>query len=155
MLTWLKSDVGVVLSSGRVTQWSDQSGNGNHFTAAVNAGPTVVAGAAANGGLPALRFNNDGKGLSGRGDVRVPYTVFLVARYQSLNSPRGHLLISRNIVRRLCSALLCSALLCSAVLCRAVDVRPNCVLTVFRSKTDCACCCALLSHAVVDDPAGC
>lgn len=31
LLVWLKSDTGVTTSGGNMTQWNDQSGNGNHF----------------------------------------------------------------------------------------------------------------------------
>lgn len=57
LVLWLKADAGVTHDAdGRVAQWADQSGKGNHFAAANPAAqPTLVEKAV--GGQPALRFD--------------------------------------------------------------------------------------------------
>ncbi len=53
---WLRADTGVVTNAnGLVTQWSDQSGTGNHATQTNAASAPLLAAGAANG-LPAVRF---------------------------------------------------------------------------------------------------
>lgn len=56
LLLWLRADQGVVLSGSNVTDWLDQSGNGNHVTQAV-AGSRPVLVNNAIGGRPALDFS--------------------------------------------------------------------------------------------------
>ncbi len=57
LVLWLKADAGITHDAdGRVSQWADQSGKGNHFAAADPATqPTLVEKAV--GGQPALRFD--------------------------------------------------------------------------------------------------
>jgi hypothetical protein len=58
LLLWLRSDVGVTTSSGAVTSWADQSGNGNNATQGTGANrPALTAGSANSGILPSITFN--------------------------------------------------------------------------------------------------
>ena len=64
---WLRADAGVLTSGSAVTNWQDQSGNGNHVSQS-NAAmqPTLVSGVAALNSQPAVRFDDaadDGVGL--------------------------------------------------------------------------------------------
>ena len=53
---WLRADVDVTVSTGLVSNWLDQSGNGNHaWMTTVSRRPTLVNGAL--NGLPVVRFN--------------------------------------------------------------------------------------------------
>jgi len=52
---WLKPDAGVILTSGKVSTWSDQSGKGNDFTQATSANRPTVDAASVNG-RDALKF---------------------------------------------------------------------------------------------------
>jgi hypothetical protein len=55
---WLRSDCGVVSSSGAVSQWSDQSGNSNNATQTVAGNkPTLTTGVLNNAVLPSLTFS--------------------------------------------------------------------------------------------------
>ncbi len=53
---WLKADAGVVETSGYVSQWTDQSGNGNNAVQANSAAQPFLNAGVANG-LPAIYFN--------------------------------------------------------------------------------------------------
>jgi hypothetical protein len=55
---WLRSDLGISLTSGKVTTWADQSSNGNNFTADTTGVEYTVSGL---NGLPILggTFNSD------------------------------------------------------------------------------------------------
>lgn len=65
LLLWLRSDVGVTTSSGAVTSWADQSGNGNTATQGTGANrPTLTTGAVNSGVLPAISFNGSSQYLS-------------------------------------------------------------------------------------------
>lgn len=56
LMMWLRSDVGVTTSSGAVTNWADQSGNGYNATqSSGSARPTLTTNAV--NGLPAITFN--------------------------------------------------------------------------------------------------
>jgi hypothetical protein len=75
---WFKADAGITLTGSTISQWADQSGNGNNATQPVaGAQPTVVSGAI--NGLPAVNFGGSADmqfslavdGLSGM-------TIFLV-----------------------------------------------------------------------------
>jgi len=54
---WMKADAGVTLVSGRVAQWSDQSGNNNHGVQGTAARQPLLVPGAVNG-RPSLRFDN-------------------------------------------------------------------------------------------------
>ncbi len=55
---WLRSDTGITLNSGNVSQWNDLSGFGNHAGQTdTSAQPALISNAINN--LPALRFIND------------------------------------------------------------------------------------------------
>ena len=90
MLYWLDaSDSGTlaVNASNRVSQWSDKSGNSQHFTQAAAARqPLLVANALS--GKPVLRFD----GVTNRlvlGSSTSPQTVFIVNRVASGSGLRG------------------------------------------------------------------
>ena len=85
-ILWLKADAGVTTNaSGLVTQWNDQSGNGNNATQSdTNHSPLFVSNVL--NGKPALRFDGDqdntdlGDFLHGSGDVGLSagFTSFIV-----------------------------------------------------------------------------
>lgn len=54
---WLKADAGVVDDDGLVSQWSDQSGNGNNATASGAARPSYVTNSL--NGKPGLQFSGN------------------------------------------------------------------------------------------------
>jgi hypothetical protein len=55
MVLWLRADLGVTASSGSVTTWADQSGNGNDFTQSTTARKPTTGTTVA--GKPALHFD--------------------------------------------------------------------------------------------------
>lgn len=85
LAAWFRSDLGVTIGTG-VSQWSDQSGRGNHVTQGTGAQqPTYVAGVL--NGKPVLRFANassqflrNGGGITGITAGSRP-CVFVVARH--------------------------------------------------------------------------
>lgn len=86
---WVRADLGVALNSNSVSQWSDQSGYGNHLTMATVVNQPSFATNVFNG-YPTVRyigsnFNYFNSGFSGPGTNGI--TIFLFARgtsYQSL-----------------------------------------------------------------------
>lgn len=77
---WLRADLGVTQSSGRVSAWADQSGNGNGCSSGVSKPLLVTAG----GGQKALVFD-PGQVMSSTTNVVAssnPRTVFIVTRHQ-------------------------------------------------------------------------
>lgn len=59
LLVWLRADMGVTTSSGKVTRWEDQSGSGNHATQTVSSQqPNYVPNVASLSGQPTIRFNS-------------------------------------------------------------------------------------------------
>ncbi len=99
MRMWFRADAGVVTSGTKVTQWSDQSGNGFHMSA-VNGGPDLVPNVASDGQLPVIRFSGTTAGLrttNVAATVTTPYTMFTVARYQTAR-PSGVLIHSQDRV---------------------------------------------------------
>jgi hypothetical protein len=75
---WVKSDTGITIVTG-VSQWNDQSGNGNNLLQATGANQPVVTAAAING-LPAITFDGTNDFLkTAPFTLAAPCTVFLVA----------------------------------------------------------------------------
>lgn len=75
---WWKSDTGITIATG-VSQWNDQSGNGNHLLQATGISqPTVTAGAI--NGLPAITFDGVNDRMAAAFALSQPITLFLVAR---------------------------------------------------------------------------
>jgi hypothetical protein len=89
---WLRADAGVVTNaSGAVTQWQDQSGNGNHAAQGSASLQPALVYPASLPGRPAVRFNGavhktDGQYLRGTGDVSVPDAMTAFAVYQTLTT---------------------------------------------------------------------
>jgi hypothetical protein len=82
---WLRGDAGVLTSGSSVTNWLDQSGNGNNATQGTGANqPTVVSGAL--NGLPVVRFDGINDWLAADGVTSVfggndsANTVFVVMK---------------------------------------------------------------------------
>ncbi|HJN16925.1 MAG TPA: sialidase family protein, partial [Armatimonadota bacterium] len=80
---WLRAGKGVYVEEGRVAQWEDQSGRGNHATSSDGSGPTVRADAI--NGMPTVVFDGAKTRMTiehapelnaGEG-----FTVFCVFRY--------------------------------------------------------------------------
>ncbi len=65
LVLWLDATSGVIQSAGAVSEWEDQSGNGNNVsqTAAPNQPTYHAAGAGPNGGLPYLTFGSNGSNV--------------------------------------------------------------------------------------------
>lgn len=82
LLLWLRADQGVVLSGANVTDWKDQSGNGNHVSQSVSGSRPVFAGNGV-GGKPTIDFAG-GKFLENTvtslGLAGSAYSVLLVAK---------------------------------------------------------------------------
>lgn len=92
---WLRSDQGVQLNGTFVSQWTDQSGNGNHAASSPNAYRPVYTPDAING-LPALSFDgiDDFLQFPEIADVR---TVFWVIReHPEANSSTSRPLLGWN-----------------------------------------------------------
>ena len=89
---WLEADTGLVTSSaGLVSQWLDQSGNGNHAAqAATNLQPALAYAAGLNG-KPVVRFNGiqnniNGSYLFGSGTVNVPNAMTSFTLYDAFSA---------------------------------------------------------------------
>jgi hypothetical protein len=88
---WLKSDAGVTANGGFVSQWQDQSGNGNNATQSnTNMQPSLVYPAGI-GGCPALRFNGiqdvvHGSSLVGIGNVNIPNAMTAFTVYNAISA---------------------------------------------------------------------
>ncbi len=91
---WLKGDAGVITNSNnQVSQWTDQSPNGNNARQANSSQQPILVRPAAINGRPALRFDgiqssSTGDYLVGTNDVGIPdaYTSFVVAEPSSFSS---------------------------------------------------------------------
>jgi len=98
--TWLKADAGVILTSGLVTRWEDQSGNGNHVfsTTTANQAPDDIA--SSTGGQPTIRFDgvNDRLYAAASYNLVKPYTILTVAKYNAGTHGRVFSSYSRNWV---------------------------------------------------------
>lgn len=93
---WWKSNVGVTLSGSDVTQWDDQSGQGNHFTAPVGQEPQFIASDI--NGLPSIDFQG-GEVLKTASFDWAPiekYTYFIVFKGGSITS-HAHLLGTKEL----------------------------------------------------------
>lgn len=82
---WLRADIGTTIATG-VSQWNDQSGNGNNFSQATgSAQPTVAASVSALNGAPALQFaaaSSQQLSLTSFAGVSAqPFTVYCVALF--------------------------------------------------------------------------
>lgn len=73
----LFSDVGVTVTSGTVSRWADQSGNGNDAVPLAT-GPTRTASDASYNGYPSLVFSGSNNGLISSFSVAQPDTVYIV-----------------------------------------------------------------------------
>lgn len=80
---------GVTTSGGLVTQWNDQSGNGNNFNQATASDRPALVASALNG-LPTVRFTTDDLNVIGAGlnfGAAQPFTFFAVTAGGT--NPRG------------------------------------------------------------------
>ena len=78
LVLWTKADAGVKLVGSNVIQWSDISGNGNHFTSPASGNrPTVVSNAI--NGHPVLRFNT-AQYMWNSQNFSNPYTILTIAK---------------------------------------------------------------------------
>ena len=89
---WLRADAGVfTIEEGKVAQWGDQSGHGNHASPPTSEIPKFVANAL--NGKPVLRFNGlgdslliaDSPSISITGDL----TTFFVVRFDDFETYRA------------------------------------------------------------------
>jgi hypothetical protein len=85
---WLKGDVGVTLSGPNVTNWADQSGNGNDYVQATGGKQPTVTASAING-LPAVTFNGTSQFLTSAAQIGGAKTVVMVRKLVSLPGASG------------------------------------------------------------------
>lgn len=82
---WYKADAGVTLNGSTVSQWNDQSGNGNHLYQSTAANqPTFISDEG--DGLPGIRFDgvNDILGIAGGANINIgnDVTFYIVWKKQ-------------------------------------------------------------------------
>jgi hypothetical protein len=89
---WVKSNIGVESSAGRVTTWFDQSGRRHNFTTTGNAPQNNVT----NPAKPTIDFTSTNSewlstALTGNSDTQVPppFTVFVTAKFSATSNPGG------------------------------------------------------------------
>ena len=85
-ILWLRADQGVVLQNGHVSQWKDQSGNGNDaFMTNTGQQPDLLA--SSYNGMPSIRFNG-GTYLQGPNvfPTNSDYTVAVVAKINNVSN---------------------------------------------------------------------
>jgi len=93
---WVKADAGVTLTSGAVSTWADQSGNGHDFTQATTSRRPAVLPNAQNG-YPAVRLSAAAKQtLNMAATLGSAHTVFVVARMYGASRNRILNAISNN-----------------------------------------------------------
>ncbi|HTA29029.1 MAG TPA: hypothetical protein VK731_01015, partial [Candidatus Cybelea sp.] len=83
---WLRADAGVVTNAnGLVSEWVDQSGQGNNAYQTISAEQPLLEYPTAILGEPAVRFDGQASYLQGLGSVGIPdaYTSFLVYEMDS------------------------------------------------------------------------
>jgi hypothetical protein len=88
---WLRGDLGTAISAGNVTQWDDQSGNGNHVTGSIPFNASSI------NGRPGLTFSAAGM-TNGSSSVLAgasPRTVFVVYKATN-NNPQSSLVTLRS-----------------------------------------------------------
>ncbi len=88
LLLWLRSDVGVVSSAGSVSQWTDQSQNGNNAFQTTGASQPTVSADVLNG-LPAISFNGTNQWLklaSGFANFTSGASIFVVTKPTSITT---------------------------------------------------------------------
>lgn len=79
---WLRSDLGITIGTG-VSQWADQSGNGNHATQATSgAQPAYSASDAQMGGFPSVSMDGTDDFLAG--SIAFSSTTMAVYAYMRL-----------------------------------------------------------------------
>ncbi|MBB5866981.1 Zn-dependent metalloprotease [Allocatelliglobosispora scoriae] len=77
-LLWLRADLGVTTSAGKVSAWADQSGTAHHATMVTAARqPTLVTGAL--NGLPVVRFGG-AQSLNLANIAPTAFTIFVVGK---------------------------------------------------------------------------
>ena len=84
---WWKADTGITIATG-VSQWDDQSGNGNNLLQAVGASQPTVTAAAING-LPCITFNGSSHNMTAAFALTQPVTIFMVARQVTWTTTRN------------------------------------------------------------------
>lgn len=84
---WLRADIGITLSSGNVAAWSDQSPNGNNFTAAGAAQPTYNA--APINGRPTVRFNGTSSSMACANNVATGVPSAIIAVFSTAANVGG------------------------------------------------------------------
>ena len=93
---WWKSNIGVTVVGSDVTQWDDQSGQGNHFVSPVGQEPQYIASEI--NGLPALDFlgNEAMATASFNWAANEKYTYFIVFKAEAITS-HAHLIGTKDL----------------------------------------------------------
>lgn len=91
---WYKSDVGITIATG-VSQWDDQSGNGNHLVQATGGAQPVVTAAAING-RDAITFDGVDDVLTVTFALAQPLTFFAMIRQDTWTN--GDILLNAKTV---------------------------------------------------------
>lgn len=87
---WLTADTGITQAGGVVSQWDDQSGNGNNFTASSTAQPAFSSSDAAFGSRPVLTWDGSNDVMTGPAlsafVANNAYTVFAVVNVTTIHT---------------------------------------------------------------------
>jgi len=87
---WTRADLGITLTSQKVTKWADQSGAGNDLNALVAAAPLFVASSPNMQGGSSLRWSGIEQMATAAGFTNnQPCTIIVVAKYSSLAGNLG------------------------------------------------------------------
>jgi lysophospholipase L1-like esterase len=98
---WYKSDVGITIATG-VSQWNDQSGNGNHLVQATGGAQPLRTNNSINN-LPAITFDGVNDFMVNAFTINQPETVFALVRQRTWTSSDiifdGNVALSRRVVQ--------------------------------------------------------
>ena len=84
---WWDAALGITIATG-VSQWDDQSGNGNNLLQAVGVSQPTVTASAING-RPGILFDGTNDNMTAAFTLSQPFTIFMVARQVTWVSTRN------------------------------------------------------------------
>jgi hypothetical protein len=89
---WYKSDAGVTVSTDRVTDWADQSGNSRNLEQTTGTHQPLLVTADQNG-LDVIHYDNVDEHLEGAdmGVLNAPFTVFVLSKFDQASQGAGDL----------------------------------------------------------------
>jgi len=98
---WYKSDVGITLNSGNVSQWDDQSGNGNHLIQATATNQPLYSTGILNG-YQGLQFFGLNHALKSSFTLVQPETVFVLFLMDGNTRPYNTLFDGYTVISGAC-----------------------------------------------------